>query len=238
MIRHFHWKDRRNFGDALGPLLLRRFSRLTPVSASFPDAELVTVGSVLQLCPPGWNGVVAGAGKIRETSLWLPSRRTRILALRGPLTARGVPGSFAVGDPGILADELLDQLPVKRHKLGVLPHWSDTRLEHRPEFLKYRPIIIRVSDDPMTVIRKIGECEKIVTSSLHGAIVADAFGVPRRIEEMDLTRLDTSYKFRDYEASLGRKFTPGVTSQPNYSRVEDVKHAVHDVFRSLRGILT
>jgi pyruvyltransferase len=242
-VRHFYWTGEGvndkivNFGDHLGPLFLKRFAGITAEPSTFADAELVTVGSILQLMPKGWNGTIAGAGKIRENSPWLPSRRTRIMALRGPLTARGIPGSYALGDPGILADELFPVLPEKRYKLGLLPHWSDTELTKRPEFLKYKPEIINPADAPLDVIRQIGQCDKIVTSSLHGAIVADSFGIPRRIEEMALTRLDSSYKFRDYEASLGRTFEPGKTSSPRYSAVEDLKHAIHDVFRSLRGEL-
>ncbi len=232
-LKHFHWSDRPNFGDRLGPLLLRRFAGLESVRSSFTDAEIVTVGSVLQLIPVGWPGIIAGCGKLRAGSPFLPSRGTKILALRGPLTARGIPGSYALGDPGILSDELLTELPERVHSLGLLPHWSDRELEHRPEFLRFKPLIIRVSEDPLTVIRKIGSCQKLVTSSLHGAIVADSFGIPRRVEPCKLWRMDTDFKWMDYSASVGMKFRTGVTVSPRYSSVEDLKHQLWDVFREL-----
>ncbi len=233
-LKHFHWSDRPNFGDGLGPLLLRRFAGRESVWSTFADADIVTVGSVLQLMPVGWPGIIAGCGKLRASSPFLPSRDTKILALRGPLTARGIPGSYALGDPGVLADELLTKLPERVHDLGLLPHWSDRELEHRTEFLRYKPLIIRVDEDPITVIRKIGSCRKLVTSSLHGAVVADSFGIPRRVEPCKLWRMDTSFKWLDYSASVGMRFETGVTESPRYSRVEDLKHQIWDVFKELQ----
>jgi pyruvyltransferase len=245
MIRTHWWRGEglgrevENWGDRLGPLILRHFAgikggiRWTP----FGEAEVVTVGSILQLMPPHWPGIIAGCGKIRADSPFKPGPLTRIMALRGPLTARGIPGNYALGDPGLLADELLPELPQREFALGLLPHWSDTQLERRPEFLKYKPLIIRPEWDPMIVIRDIGRCRKLVTSSLHGVIVADAFGIPRRIEEMGLTRLDTTFKFRDYCASVRSSYVPGVTSSPKYQYVEERKHSIWDVYRELGMIL-
>jgi pyruvyltransferase len=226
-----------NWGDELGPLLLKRFAGVSSELAEFTDAQIVTVGSVLQLMPPGWPGVIAGAGKLRADSPFLPSRKTKIVALRGPLTARGIPGSYAIGDPGILADELLDRIPDKKHDLGIVAHWSDKELFHRPEFQRYRPLLISSDGDPLDVIRQIGECRKIVSSSLHGIIVADAFGIPRRIEEMKLTSRDTAFKFRDYHASISHPYVVGKTTTPQYSRVLDRKSELWHAFRSLKAAL-
>jgi hypothetical protein len=186
---------------------------------------------------PGWPGVIAGAGKLRANSPFLPSRRTRIVGLRGPLTARGIAGDYAIGDPGLLAPELLPNIPDRRYRLTLIPHWSDRELEHRPEFLRYNPHVVRVSENPIDVIRAIGQSHKVVTSSLHACIIADALGVPRRIEEMKLTRIDTAFKWSDYHESVGMKFAPGKTSVPSYSRVEARTHELHDMFRSLKAVL-
>jgi hypothetical protein len=233
IVRHFNWRTEVNWGDLLGPLLLERFAGVQTAWEPFETAELVTVGSVLQLMPRDWPGIVAGAGMLKRSSPFRYGPHTEILALRGPRTARGVPGDYALGDPGLLADELLSQLPLKEHLLGILPHWHDRELEHRPEFLRYKPLIIHANEPPLDVIRKIGSCRKLVTSSLHGVIVADAFGIPRRIEEMSLTRMDTNFKFADYCASVRMRFVTGVTASPKWQRVEDRKHEVFDMFREL-----
>jgi pyruvyltransferase len=236
--RHFHWRGDKasggtvtNWGDRLGPLITQRFASIETVPATFELSELVTVGSVLGLMPSNWPGIIAGAGKLRRNSPFRYGRQTQIVSLRGPLTAKGVPGDFGLGDPALLSDELLSELPLKEHDLGVVVHWSDSLLAARP-----RPsssIVIRANEDPLEVIRKIGSCRKIITSSLHGAIVADAFGVPRQVEEMKLTSIDTAFKWMDYHASVKMRFVPSVMATPKRQHVEDLKQEVWDAFRSL-----
>ncbi len=225
----FWWTGRSNFGDRLAPLLLERFAGVVAEWAPFNQARVVTVGSVLDATPPGWNGIVAGSGQLFEKSKPDLSKAT-VLALRGPLTAGGLPGVPIKADPGLLADELV-MVPERDVLLGLVPHWSDIELEMRPEFLKYAPLIIRVGEDPLEVIREIGRCQKIVTSSLHGAIVADAFGIPRRIEMANIFNKEGfDFKFRDYCASLGMEFKVGVTQKAPKYKVEDLQHLLFDMF--------
>lgn len=178
----YYWKVKKNFGDLLTPLLIKKFSRLPSQWTEPEDAELVVAGSILEHLPRGWKGVIAGAGKLHEHSQIHSSlSQAKILCLRGPLTAKYVRGNFVIGDPGLLADELVENQD-KLYNLGLVPHWTDKTLEHNPLFTKYSPKIIRVDDDPLKVIREIGQCKKIVSSSLHGIILADAFNIPRRVE--------------------------------------------------------
>ncbi len=87
----------------------------------------------------------------------------------------------------------------------------------------------------MTVFRQIGQCKRIVTSSLHGLIVADAFGgIPRRLElSPALAKEGGDFKYRDYHASIHMPFVPGKMGEPNRWAVEDVKYAVYDAFKVL-----
>jgi len=230
----FWWIGRPNFGDTLTPLILERFANLSVKWAPFHKAKIVGVGSVLDAVPPGWSGIVAGAGK-----LFGPTQpdlsRAEVYGLRGPLTARTIKGSHpgVLGDPGLLADELV-VVEERDVLLGLVPHWSDQVLELRPEFLKYAPLIIRVKDDPLDVIRAIGRCNKIVTSSLHGAIVADAFGIPRMIVLADgVHREGGDFKFRDYCASLGMEFKVGVTQEAPRFKVQDLQHELYDMLETV-----
>lgn len=241
-VTAFWWTGRSNFGDLLTKLLLKRFSGLVVEWAPFDKAQLIGVGSVLDVIPAQWSGIIAGAGRLFEDSH--PDLScAEIFGLRGPLSARGVPGDYVLGDPGLLADELVD-LPIRDVDLGLVPHWSDTELEHRPEFLKYNPLIIRVSDSPLEVIRSIGRCKKIVSSSLHGVVVADAFGIPRRIEMTDrFTYEGNDFKFRDYAASVGMKLEIGLTQLAPRYKVQDLQHELYDMLDAVgdrvrkRGLL-
>lgn len=234
----FWWTGRTNFGDLLTPLLLAHFGEVEVAWSPVNDADLVCVGSVLEFLPQQWPGIVAGAGKLRENSpVKLP--RATVLAVRGPLTARslGLTGDHVLGDPGLLADELVSV--DKEYELGIVPHWSDLELEHRPEFAKFKPRIIRPSGDTVEVLREIGRCRKIVSSSLHGIIVADAFGIPRRTEMTKIfDREGGTFKFRDYNLSVGVPFTIGQTQEAPRWRVQDLQHGLYDMLRALGRLLT
>lgn len=224
-----------NFGDALAPLLLKRFANLDVEWGSTSDATVASVGSILEHLPSSWDGYIIGSGKLKGNSR-LEFLHARILALRGPLSAQGIAGDYALGDPGVLADELVGPQE-KKWDLGIVPHWRDTELV--PKFKRLvRTGTIKVIDprgDALTVVRDIGSCKRIVTSSLHGMIVADAFGgIPRRVEiSPALDREGGNFKFRDYSASIGEPLVVGEMTEPLRWKVEDVKYAVFDAYKEL-----
>lgn len=240
-VKTYYWRARPNFGDALTPLILHRFGRLSSEWSEPEDAELVLVGSVLDKLPENWSGVIAGAGKLHEkTKLSFPN--ATILAVRGPLTARGLKGNFVLADPGLLADELV-RTEDKQYNLGIVPHWTDTSLEHDPRFTRYDPKIIKVSDDPVEVIREIGRCKKIVSSSLHGIILADAFGIPRRIEMSPrvmshIHQEGGLFKWNDYSASIGMKLEIGLTQEVDRNVIAEKQHELFDVLTEVKRLFT
>jgi pyruvyltransferase len=243
MIQAYWWKEVPNFGDALAPLLLERFANIEVEWNTISRSSIISIGSVLEHIPPLWDGYILGSGRLIDSSrLHLVQTRTgvsaKILAIRGPLSARGIPGSFALGDPGILANELVGDQD-KLWDLGILPHWQDKELVERFKKLIPPKHSIRVIDPgwaPLDVLSTIGACRRIVTSSLHGMIVADAFGIPRRVEICPAMVHDGgTFKFQDYSASIKHKLQFGVMQTPEWCRVEDVKHAIYDAYKSLEG---
>ena len=238
-MKLYYWRDQKNFGDLLGQLLIKRFCKKDAIWSSAETSEIIMVGSILEHMPKNYSGVVAGCGKLLEGSK-IDLTKAKILSLRGPLTAKGIPNVPVLGDPAMIADELVP-IPEKKHDLGLIPHWSDQQLEHNPIFKKYNPRIIRVSDDPLKVITEIGECKKIVSSSLHGIILADAFHIPRRIEIAPamLARPDIEgglFKWMDYCASIGMQLTIGTTQEANYYNIVAKQHEVFDVFQEIKKI--
>jgi pyruvyltransferase len=237
-LKAYWWTKVPNFGDALAPLLLQRWAEFSKVVlASAAEAEVVSVGSVLEHIPAGWSGYIVGSGRLREDAeLKFDPSQAKILALRGPLSARGFSGSFALGDPGLLANELVDGQNDIRD-IGILPHWMDKELV--PRFRRMIPAkesvrIIHPGDDPLFVLKEIASCKKIVTSSLHGMIAADAFGIPRRFEyckKMD--KEGGVFKLKDYSASIQTRFETGKLLEPSRNRVEDAKSAIWDAYREL-----
>lgn len=120
----------------------------------------------------------------------------------------------ALGDPGLLAANWYEGRvkPAKKYRLGVIPHFLD----------RANPVVsclgrvggVKIIDvfwDVDEVLRVVQECEFIVSSSLHGLIVSDSFGVPnRRVFFPD--RLIEDYKFSDYYSVFGIEEPPPLSA--------------------------
>jgi hypothetical protein len=239
-LQTYYWNSRKNFGDALTSLLIKKFTRLESVWCPPEYAELVMVGSILEHLPPDYTGVIAGAGKLHESTR-LNFGLAKVLAVRGPLTAKGMKGNnIILADPGLIADELVGEQE-KLYDLGIVPHWSDTALERNPIFTKYNPHIIRVSEDPLKVIKEIGQCKKIVSSSLHGIVLADAFSIPRRIEIAPKMLSHPKqeggiFKWKDYSASLGVPLKIGVTQEIDKHKIMEKQYEIFDILEEIKSI--
>jgi hypothetical protein len=139
--------------------------------------------------------------------LMLPQRahwpqRLHWHAVRGRLTAREVGIQPVLADPGILASILVAPQTVKHCSVGLVPHHVDADLvtgRVQPP-LGWR--IIRPDQPVDRVLKDIAGCEIILSSSLHGLIVADAFRIPC-IWLRPWGRLygASDFKFRDYETA-------------------------------------
>lgn len=240
-MKIYYWKEKKNFGDLLSSLLIQKFCHLDSEWSKPQDSDLVMVGSILEHLPSSYKGIVAGSGKLHDTNSMLLSF-ANILAVRGPLTAKALrlKKDVVLGDPGLLADELVEDKD-KEFDLGIVAHWTDKTLEQNPIFKKFNPKIIRVDDDPLKVISEIGRCKKIVSSSLHGIILADAFGIPRRIEipPRSLTHPQQEgglFKWKDYSASIEMKLEIGVTQLADRNIIMDKKNELYDVFQQIKSI--
>jgi len=236
----YWWRGTPNFGDLLAPLLLDRYAGIKAEWAPICGASIVSVGSILEHVAPLWPGYIIGSGKLYEDSrLHLHTGTATILGVRGPLTARQCPpGTQMLGDPGLLAAELIDDPePEKTYDLGIVPHWSDAHLATDKRFFSdnWHTQVIDPTQDPMTVICQISRCQKIVTSSLHGMIIADSFGIPRRFEpakNWDKNQGGT-FKHRDYLASIGAPWVVGEQTTVSRLAVADRCYELLDAYDEL-----
>jgi polysaccharide pyruvyl transferase len=238
-VKEYHWDQIPNYGDRLTPHLLSWFSGVETEWAPIEQADVVVIGSALEHIPAGWDGHVIGTGRILEDSE-LHTDKATVHAVRGPLSARGIKGDFALGDAGLLACDLVD-VGTRDIEVGVVPHWSDTDLWNWQWLQALNPVLISPWDDPLTVVQMIGRCKKIVSSSLHGIIVADAFGIPRRTEPArrftDDPREGSYFKFKDHDASVGVPLEFGVLQEPKRGAVQDRQSELYDAFNQFGASL-
>ena len=228
MPRAYWWRDQPNWGDRLNWTILHKLGH-DPQWADPLHADLVLMGSILEHIPPVFTGTVCGAGKLHEDSLPDLSR-ARVLAVRGKLTAKGVRGNLrnvALGDPALLLPLWFRSRPAI-HELGIIPHWTDKTLWPR---FKYGHLIDPTAH-PEQVVQDITSCRRIISSSLHGLVVADAFGIPRRAELFPDANSRShheggDFKFRDYATLFDGKTHFGEFWTAPHHRVTEIRNSLH-----------
>jgi pyruvyltransferase len=218
----------KNFGDVLGPELVTKFSKYNAVWAPAAESELVVIGSILEHLPKDYEGTVAGIGVAhRKTKKSLAS--ANVLALRGMLSweASGIKDVPLLADPGLIATDLIKEMPEKQYGVGIISHYSDSGLQAGPN-----DFIIDIRSPIEEVIINAAKCEKIITSSLHGLILADALGLPRMWKKYSRVQ-GHGYKFHDYSSSLGQRIRSNTWDKAPERIVKEKQESLREMFSCL-----
>jgi pyruvyltransferase len=154
--------------------------------------------------------MVWGSGLLRPEHLVFAKRgrNVRYLAVRGPRTydalkSIGIDCPQVFGDSAQLLSLLFEDDITKVHEVGIFPHFS-----HLPYFQKeFGSSSIRIINTEQLfpqVIKDILSCKAILSTSLHGLIIAEAYGLPALLV-VDKNPLHGSlFKFEDYFHGTGR----------------------------------
>lgn len=196
----------RNFGDLLGPVIVRALVRQLRLGAAADHGvlpRLLAIGSVLHLAQP--SDVVWGAGMNVKSGTELVALPTLdVRAVRGPRThdlltirfRQAAPPIF--GDPGLLLGALAPRLVVpegKRTGISIVPNLNElATLASREHVVNPRWRLPRV-------LRRIAASKLVVGTSLHGIIVAESLGVPARAVR---ATAEGAFKYEDYYLATGR----------------------------------
>ena len=198
--------------------------------AAQAEHELVAIGSYLQYTPD--RAVVFGTGVRTDppTEGGHDYTTLDVRAVRGPRTraflmAKGIDVPEVYGDPGLLLPRFYTVRPVPAlcDAIAVVPNLSqldryaylpraadvvakvgdsvdeDTERVTAPRFVLVSPI------DPWPlVVDRLCACKAVVSSSLHGLVIADAYGRPNVwLNEHALP--EGEHKMHDYFESQGRQ---------------------------------
>jgi pyruvyltransferase len=218
----------KNFGDVLGPALVNKFSGKSPLWVPAKESSLVTIGSILEHLSPSYQGTVAGIGVAnRDTRLYL--KDANVLALRGKLSlvATQVRSNPLLADPGLLASDFLVEKPDKEFQIGVIAHYSDRNILYPANCLR-----INITDPIEEVVFNAARCKKIITSSLHGLILADSLGLPRMWKKYDRVQ-GRGYKFHDYASSIDQTIKTKLWMLAPEKIIKEKQEALRKIFSCL-----
>ena len=201
-----------NVGDYLSVVVCNYMLEKKGLSFDTPvekTKHLYAIGSIIQ--GGAQNATIWGSGlKCGVDDIGFIFKHTRKLdvrLVRGPRTREALIQSGFVcpekyGDPAMLMP-LIYQPIVKKDKdyLVILHHESK---------LKYDNSITPLSDNYKSFIDEIVSSKFVISSSLHGIILAEAYGVPAVLLNDDAVK--NKFKYEDYYFSTGRYQLPYVNS--------------------------
>lgn len=209
-----------NFGDELNRLVLEKAGGRRVEWSPPGRAEVLGIGSIVEFYadrstdgvrPALWGAGVRGTAMSAARAAAVRGRYERIVALRGPLSLSSLRVSatdVALGDPGVLAPRVV-QGRLDRKGTGYLPHFRTWRTRTgRSEIARVSSLgvkVIKPTEDAESVLSKISGLEFLITSSLHGLIVAHAYGTPAIWVDIPgmAASSEPRFKFDDYLASMG-----------------------------------
>lgn len=208
-----------NFGDILTPLLFDRLCGIRLDWAEREDADLIAIGSIADTIPRGYAGTVLGTGCMFDGYIELEA--ANVLALRGVLTARlaGLHPPL-LADLGLLASDLAPTV-ARDIPIGTVRADGDPR---PPIGVALDPL-----GDPEAMIASAARCQRIVSSSLHGLILADALGIPNM---WDPYPPGVDFKFRDYASAYGERIAPYQWRVANQAQVAWKQAALRQIMAS------
>ncbi len=195
-----------NFGDILNPYLIEKLTGIPPVFTARGVGALA-IGSTIKFAKP--KTIVWGTGTPRMSDSLDP--QAKYLAVRGPLTRELVLRSGGTcpeiyGDPALLLPKVYQPIVSKKHKIGLIRHYQHANLKLDLIGIK-EILVLRSSYSGIEkFIDEVVSCQMILSSSLHGIIVANAYGIPARwctfSESNNLISGDGT-KYKDYFLSVG-----------------------------------
>ncbi len=207
-----------NFGDDLNRFLVERITgkKVIPYAYSLTSKakssiNYLCIGSIITQLTNNksviWgSGVLSPADELRQKPL-------RVAAVRGPLSReyllkRGVVCPEVYGDPALLLSRFYqpEQLPT-RYRMGIIPHYVD---QNNPLLDMYRDaddiLLLDVQEYGSfhSFIAKLCSCQFIASSSLHGLILADSYGIPNVWVQFSDKIMGGRFKYEDYFLSVQR----------------------------------
>ena len=164
-------------------------------------AHLYAIGSIIQ--GGAQNAVIWGSGLkhgVKDISpLVRLTRKLDVRLVRGPetrnaLLGRGYKCPLKFGDPAILMPLIYQPKEMEKKDYLVVLHFK-TQYD-------LPNAITPLTEDYQSFMDKIYNSKLVISSSLHGIILAEAYGIPAIL--LKDTETENMFKYNDYYHSTGR----------------------------------
>jgi hypothetical protein len=229
-------KSKENYGDVLGRYLVEKISNKKVVFAwpkkfsiyDWFSPIYVTIGSIIHNI--NHNCIVWGSGIINQQ---IVIKKAVFLAVRGPQTRNylinlGYDVPEIYGDPALLLPRYFKPKVEKKYKYGIVPHYNDYKIvekwfENRTDV----HLIDLMTNDIEAKTMEFLQCEKIISSSLHGIIIAHAYGIPAVWQKFSDKVFGDDIKYQDYFESVQLKY-----DQPEIRETLYIDNELEELFKT------
>ena len=205
-----------NVGDLLNPYMIPKMTGCKVVRAqSDVRNHIRAVGSVLGSASP--RSFIWGSGSIDGK----PPRKTvdpaKIFALRGEGTLAlcrdrfGLRNPVPLGDPAILMPQLYNPEVASRYRVGLVPHFLDFDFVSGIAEGMDGVTVLDVGQEAEPFVDDLKQCEFVMSSSLHGLILADAYRIPNAWVKFTSDLTGDRWKFEDYFGTTDANDNPRIT---------------------------
>lgn len=205
------WCISNNIGDTLTTWLVNKISGELPIyvhqSSYYP--KLVGCGSILNWANS--SSIVWGAGIANRNDVIC---KCDVRAVRGPISAKRYQEctgerALSIADPAILCPLFFNPTVEKKYNMGIIPHYINQHEVVSSAIANREDVkIINVFDSLENIVTQIKQCSFILSSSLHGLVLANAYGVGAVWLKCYDTLGGDDTKFLDYFASVNLNMKP------------------------------
>ncbi|TCL07344.1 polysaccharide pyruvyl transferase family protein [Sodalis ligni] len=222
-----------NAGDHLGRVIVEQMLTLKDkeiLDKKNKNNKLLSIGSVMHFANNGdtiWGTGINGKidGKLhRFTTL-------DVRSVRGPLTRdfliqKGIDVPEIYGDPGLLLPLFFSKDLLRKEeqtkKFLVIPHMN----EGLDKYKEYSDFLCTPRQGAISFTRQIVNSDMVISSSLHGIIIAEAYGIPAIL--LANQSGEAKFKFDDYYFGTGRKKYPIASSVTEAFNIEPAEKLAID----------
>ena len=205
------WSQKVNVGDYLAKVIFEYMMDRNGIKNDVKmkkTIHLMTVGSLIGMYD--FDAVVWGSGvhcmeNVRRIYKQSKYRKYDVRLVRGPITqeflkSAGYSVPELYGDPAVIMPDIYTPRCEKEYNTSVILHLSQKGLLETDQDVHFIDV---ATNNYQAFIDQIVKSKKVISSSLHGIILAESYGVPAVFLSQGMS--GELMKFYDWYFSTGRR---------------------------------